>query len=96
MNKVDMIKFGRTLTDRPDGKKAFAAIVAEVASPIHLDFRGVMSLGSSFGDEVLAEIAKLQGNKISVSNANDGVRSCIRRVIEGTSIQVNFLDSTPP
>lgn len=88
MTTVSMNRFGRTLTDRPDGKKAYEAIVASSAPPYILDFQGVMSLGSSFGDEVVVRLACLQNNHIKVVNINDGIRSCIKRVIEGTEITV--------
>ena len=94
MSIVPMIKFGRTLTDRPDGQKAFAAIVSEFKAPLTLDFKGVMSLGSSFGDEVVVKLAERQGNRIAVLNINDGVRACLKRVAEGTQIVVD-LPGTP-
>ena len=85
---VLMNRFGRTLTDRPDGKKAYDAIVGEGSPPYLLDFKGVMSLGSSFGDEVVVRLARLQGNRIGVVNANDGIRACMKRVVEGTDVTV--------
>ncbi len=61
---VRMDRFGRTLTDRADGQKAFDTIVNEFKGNIALDFSEVMSLGSSFGDEVVMRIAMLQNNRI--------------------------------
>ena len=96
MTTISMIRFGRTLTDRPDGQKAFAAIISESAPPYCLDFKGVMSIGSSFGDEVIVKLAERQGNTIGVQNVNDGIRSCIKRVVEGTSVEVRFLEVHVP
>lgn len=93
MSKVYMKQFGRTLTDRNDGRKTFDEISKKYESPIDLDFQGVMSMGSSFGDEVLVEIAKKQSNKILVFNTNDAIKNCIYLVIEGLPIEVIFLNS---
>jgi len=90
MTLVAMNKFGRTLTDRPDGKKAYETIVADNAPPYILDFKGVMSLGSSFGDEVVIRLAQLQSNQIKIVNINDGIRACIKRVTEGTTVRVDM------
>lgn len=86
MTTVPMNKFGRTLTDRPDGQKAFSSICNEYEPPYQLDFKGVISMGSSFGDEVVIKLAKLQNNNIEILNVNDGVRACIKRVVEGTNV----------
>ena len=96
MTTISMIRFGRTLTDRPDGQKAFAAIISDSAPPYRLDFKGVMSIGSSFGDEVIVKLAERQENTIEVLNVNDGIRSCIKRVIEGTSVELKFIEIKLP
>ncbi|MBF0106932.1 MAG: DUF4325 domain-containing protein [Deltaproteobacteria bacterium] len=90
MSMIQMNKFGKTLTDREDGKKVFNTIILSNQKPYILNFEGVISLGSSFGDEVVIKLAQLQDNKIQLININDGIRSCIKRVIEGTSVKVEF------
>ncbi len=91
MSLFEMKKFGRTLTDRPDGKKALRQISQNGNIPTILDFAGVMSLGSSFGDEVLPPIAQHNGNKVSVKNANPAIKSCIEKIVEDTGIEVKYL-----
>ncbi len=86
-----MNQFGATLTDREDGKKAFLEISQKYAFPIILDFQGVISLGSSFGDEVILKIASLQENNITIKNTNDVIKNSIRRIIEDTVITITFL-----
>ncbi len=90
MSEIELKKFGMTLTDRADGQKAFASIVKNHQQPYVLNFNGVMSMGSSFGDEVVVRLARIQGNQIAIFNANDGIKNCISRVIEETGIAVNF------
>ena len=93
MNIIKMNQFGSTLTDRSDGQKAFVVIAREDLFPVELDFSGVVSLGSSFGEEIILKIAPLQGNKITILNANNVIRFSIKRIIEDTSFQVSFRDS---
>lgn len=90
MKIFPMAKFGKTLTDREDGKKAFDLISSTDSKPYILDFEGVVSMGSSFGDEVILKLAKLQGDLIRVLNINDGIRASIKRVIEGTPVKVDI------
>jgi len=86
----EMNKFGRTLTDRPDGKKAYADILGSGKTITTLDFRGVMSLGSSFGDEIVPPLARANGNTIAVKNANMAIRDCLQKIVEDTGINVEF------
>ena len=90
MKALDMIKFGRTLTDRPYGKSVAEAILKEGTFPVSLDFKGVISLGSSFGDEVLNAIAPKQGHVLLVTNTNQAVRSCLEKVAEDSKIKLTF------
>ncbi len=92
MNIIAMEKFGSTLTDRADGKKAFQEISEKSQFPITLDFKGVVSLGSSFGDEVILKIAPLQDLKITIVNTNSVMKNSVKRIIEETEIEVTFND----
>ena len=83
-----MKKFGQILTDRPDGIKAYSELMKSGNIPTILDFDGVFSLGSSFGDEILPKLAKKNNNTISIKNANIAVKSCIKKIIEDTGIKV--------
>lgn len=92
MTTVQMRQFGSTLTDRADGKKVFEAIRRTSAFPVELDFSDVVSLGSSFGDEVVLAIAGMQLNEITVRHANHIIQNSIRRSIEDTLVTVSFKD----
>ncbi len=90
MNTILMNQFGSTLTDRADGKKTFLEIIEKYTQPVVLDFQGVVSLGSSFGEEVILRIAPLQSNKITVVNINSVIKNSIRRIVEDIDIKVIF------
>ena len=90
MNTVSMRQFGTTLTDRADGKKAFGEILRATTFPVSLDFSGVVSLGSSFGDEVVVPVAERQGNRLTVVHANNVIKNSIRRSTEDTLIVLSF------
>ena len=90
MNIVEMKQFGATLTDREDGKKTFGMIAAKYTPPLALDFAGVVSLGSSFGDEVIPKIAAMQGDEIELLNANGVIRNSIKRIVDELPVRVVF------
>jgi len=90
MNTVLMRQFGTTLTDRADGKKAYKEILRTTTFPVTLDFRGVVSLGSSFGDEVILAVAERQGNALTIAHANNVIKNAVRRTIEDTPIALSF------
>jgi len=48
-------------------------------------------MGSSFGDEIIIPIARAQGNKIYVKDANPVVSLCIRDIAEDGKIDVNIV-----
>ena len=87
----EMRKFGRMLTDRIDGKKAYNEISMVSELPNVLDFSNVVSLGSSFGDEVLPKLAEKNNNEIGVKNANQAIVSCIKKIVEDSGIKVEYL-----
>jgi hypothetical protein len=90
---IEMVRFGRTLTDRLYGKQTAEAILREYGPPIALDFKGVISLGSSFGDEIVAALGPTQGWRIGVLNTNGAVRACLRKVGSDARVEIDFLDS---
>ncbi len=91
MNAVSMNRFGRTLTDREFGKSVATTITGEANFPIVLDFKGVITLGSSCGDEILTAIATKQGNQVQIMNANQAIKSCLAKVAEDSKIEISFL-----
>lgn len=84
--------FGRTLTDREYGKSVANALLQENEFPLTLDFKGVMALGSSCGDEILGAIASKQNSTVQVMNANQVIKSCLKKVAEDLKLTVEFLD----
>lgn len=90
-SSVEMKRFGRTLTDRADGKKAFQDILSQKKNPTMLDFRGVMALGSSFGDEVVTPLARLNQNHIRVMNTNAAIRECLSKIVEDSNITIEII-----
>ncbi len=90
MNTILMRQFGTTLTDRADGKKTFEEIFRTSTFPVALDFSGVVSLGSSFGDEVILKVAERQENKLAILHANHVIQNAVRRSIEDCPVSVSF------
>lgn len=92
MKTVKMAQFGSTLTDRADGKKTSISIINKYSQPVSLDFTDVVSLGSSFGDEVILLLAEKQNRKVIVINANNIIKNSIKRIVEDRSIEISFVD----
>lgn len=91
MNTIEMLKFGRTLTDREYGKRIAETILNGYTFPAVLDFKGVISLGSSCGDEIISSISSQQKRIIEVINANDPVKNCLDRVAEDLKVKIRHL-----
>ena len=88
MNLLKMDRFGTILTGRPFGKKVMEELRPNLKYPVILDFERVLSLGSSFGDEVVAVIAKNQNCEISVRNANKAVEACLFQMAADHEIKI--------
>jgi anti-anti-sigma regulatory factor len=89
---VKLRKYGSILTGRPFGQKVLKELESSLDPPVTLDFEGAISMGSAFGDEVVAVIAKRQGGEISVVNANRVVWSCLDRLAEDHGITIKKAD----
>lgn len=89
MNRLEMKTFGSVLTGREFGSDIMKRISKEFKAPLVLDFAGVNSLGSSFADEVLIPIAKLQGHSLTVSNVKPAVWDCIQDVAKDGGIKID-------
>lgn len=91
MTEIKMNKFGISLTGRPFGKDCFEKINREgISHPIYLNFSGVITLGSSFGEEILVPISQNGKNEIFALNANSAVKDCIQKIVEDFSIKISF------
>lgn len=92
MNRLDMGKYGTILTGRDFGKQIMEELGSTLDYPVELDFRGVTSLGSSFGDEVVPVIARRQNNQLTVIGPNKAVYDCLSQIAEEYEIQITKKD----
>ena len=93
MTPIKLEKYGPVLTGREFGKDVCKILMQEIVllkKPYSLDCAEILSIGSSFGDEVIPKIAALQGNKIQILNANKPVQNCIAKVARDAKIDVVF------
>lgn len=91
MSVVLLNKFGLNLAGRALGIKTFPIIVKEYEAPYELDFNEVFSIGSSFADEVVAKLAKLNEGEIKVFNSNSVIRKCLNDVADEQGFRVLFV-----
>ena len=85
---IKLKKYGSILTGRPFGQKVMEELEPLLEYPVVLDFEGAISMGSSFGDEVVSKIAQRQSGEIEVMNANKVIWSCLDRLAEDHGIRV--------
>lgn len=82
---IQMIDFGSTMATRQRGEELRGKVleIADEASHLVLDFRGVLSVSSSFADEFIGTLAISESDReVDVINARDEVQSVIDSVIE--------------
>lgn len=91
-NKLEMQQYGRTLTDRPYGATIAQKIIQSEQFPVSLDFKGVISLGSSFGDEILSAILSKKQTTLEIYRANEAIKSCLEKVSGDIAIKLEFCD----
>lgn len=92
MHSLSLKRFGTVLTGRPFGSQTFAELQKEIGQQqVELDFSGVSSLGSSFGEEVIVPIAKKQGDSIVIRSANAPVKDCIDLIAGDFNLRVTYL-----
>ena len=92
MTRIKLKEFGAILTGREFGKTVLRALLEKYRPPFEFDFEDVFSMGSSFGDEVLPPVAKLQGNELLIINASKTVKVCIEDIRVETNIKFMFDD----
>lgn len=90
MTTLGMSRYGKILTGRPFGQKIMAELAQTLKYPVTLDFSDVLSLGSSFGDEVVAVIAKNQNSRVTVVNPSKAVWSCLRNLAQDHGIEISL------
>jgi hypothetical protein len=87
---IKLNQFGAVLTGREFGADVMKGLSEQIKSPVCLDFDGVESLGSSFGDEVVPPLALRQSNSITIKNANDTVKAVLRDIATDANIVIDW------
>ncbi len=90
MTIVELKKYGINLSGRALGIKTYPIILDEYKPPYDLDFNGVFSMGSSFADEVVAKLAKLNNGKIKILNSNTVINKCLKDVSKDKEFELIF------
>ncbi len=85
---IKLNKYGSVLTGREFGTDVSIEILKEAKPPVSVDFQGVESMGSSFGDEVIPPLASKQGGIIMVKNANDTIWASLRDIAKDAGIEI--------
>jgi len=91
MTFYSLKEFGSILTGREYGKTVYQSIQPKLVSPIGLDFGGVETMGSSFGDEVVVPIAQSQNGQICVRNANSVVSACLMDIADENKLTIDHV-----
>jgi anti-anti-sigma regulatory factor len=91
MNEIMMKIYGIDLTGREYGQKSYKELHEKLKSEVLLNFSGVSSIGSSFADEFVGEIAKLQNDHIKIANANRVIKSCLNDVATEKDFVIEYL-----
>lgn len=74
--KIELKKFGTTLTSRDGGREAFTVFNPSLskiteAEKIEIDFAGVNTFSPSWGDEFLGPIIKMFGSRLFLANTTN-------------------------
>jgi len=89
MNILKMNKYGSVLSGREYGKDTMTRLSADY--PVVVDFEGVVTLGSSFADEVLKPIAQKQGNRLTIRKASAPILACINDLAIDAGIEIDVV-----
>ena len=92
MKPIEMKEFGVILTGREYGVNVANKIFSTKKEPYVLDFSGVVSMGSSFGDEIFKKLQFTNGNSIEVRNANKVVQQALLQVASDLKLNLNFVE----
>ncbi len=91
MSQIPLKNYGLNLTGRGLGISTLQTIQSNYAAPYELDFKDVYSIGSSFADEVVVPLARLNGtDHIKIINANSIIKKCLRDVADEFKIVLEF------
>ncbi len=91
MTIIKMSSFGSVLTGREYGANVAKKIMSEFSPPLMFDFFGVLSVGSSFGDEIFKATLELGPNKIKIQNVNKVVRAALLQIQADLDIKIEIM-----
>lgn len=94
MAEIKLGEFGLSLTGRPYGKDCFEKLSRrDLNPPFVFDFKDVISLGSSFGEEVIVPFAtRAPGAPIKITSANSSIKDCLEKISTDFKISLEFKD----
>jgi anti-anti-sigma regulatory factor len=92
MHTIILKEYGSILTGREKGKSTMLRLDEKTPpnEEIIFDLTGVLSMGSSFGDEIFPKIANRQAGRITVRGASPSVRHCLELVASDANITIQF------
>ena len=87
---VEMKQFGATLTGREYGQNVAMKFFTPIKEPPVLNFEGVISMGSSFGDEIFKALKDQGIHHVNVKNYNKAIADCLKEIQSELSIEIVF------
>lgn len=96
--RIQLEKFGNTLTSRPAGKDAYTGFSSTLKNIpegelVEVDFDGVSSLSPSWGDEFLTPLLERFGKLLFLKNTqNPSVSTTIETLEETNNYKFQILD----
>jgi hypothetical protein len=74
--KIDLVKFGKTLTSRDSGQEAYKAVQPQLNNlrkdeELILDFAGINTFTPSWGDEFITNLHKQFGKRLILANTEN-------------------------
>ncbi|MFH0951792.1 MAG: STAS-like domain-containing protein [Patescibacteria group bacterium] len=94
--KIEVRKFGKTLTSRDSGQEAYKAIHKKLeelkkGEDLILDFSGINTFTPSWGDEFISPLVGLYGQKLVLINTkNSSVMATLELLAEIYRIKFTF------
>lgn len=74
--RIELKKFGTTLTSRQNGREAFAALQTQLdglneTENLELNFEGVITFSPSWGDEFLSPLLEKYGSRLILKDTHN-------------------------
>jgi hypothetical protein len=87
---VEMKKFGVSLTGREYGKNVATKFFVPIKENPILNFEGVISMGSPFGDEIFKTLMQQGIRQVNVKNYNKAIEDCLKEIQSELAIEIVF------